>query len=153
MKKIYFIFSLCLVSFVSLAESPDTGEEIQFCYDGSKRAENSVTPAGCMEAKREAAEKAMQSQLNKLKEHIRKNFDDPYHLNDEDGETIARVFLQHLSASQNAWIKSRDDLCLAAVSLMGEWASSRNVAMSQCIINLNKSRIDELESYFLTGNN
>ncbi len=149
MKQIYFVFCLYLIPFSSLAERPDTGEEIQYCHDGNKKVENSVSPAGCMEAKREASEKVMSNQLHKLYGLIREGFNDPYQLNGEGGETIDQVFLQHLSMSQDAWIKSRDNLCLATVSLMGEWASSRNVAMSQCIINLNKSRIAELESYFI----
>lgn len=149
MKKNYFIFLLIFISAPSVAKRPDTGEEIQYCYDESKRAASFDTPAGCMEAKREDSEKAITAQLVKLNEHIRERFNEPYHLNGEEDETIDRVFLQHLRTSQDAWIKSRDNLCLATTSLMGEWASSRSVALSQCIINLNKTRINELESYFL----
>lgn len=149
MKKICFIFYLSLIPLSSLAERPDTGEEIQYCYDRNNSIENSVSPAGCMDAKREASEKVMHDHLNKLYGHIKEEFNDPYQLNGEEDKTIDQVFLQNLSLSQDAWIKSRDNLCLAAVSLMGEWASSRNVAMSQCIINLNKSRIAELERYFI----
>lgn len=150
MRATYYIFFLCLIPFTSLGERPDTGDDIQQCYSGDQDAASSVMPEDCMEAKREASEKVMKSKLNKVNEYIRKRFNDPYHLNnDENSETIDEVFSQHLTVSQDAWIKSRDNLCQATVSLMGEWASSRSVAISQCIIKLNKSRTDELEDYFI----
>lgn len=154
MRVTYYIFFLCLIPFISLAEMPDTGDDIQQCYSGGQDAASSVMPEGCMEARREASEKVMRATLNKVNEHIRKRFNDPYHLNHhENSETIDEVFSQNLTVSQNAWIKSRDNLCLATVSLMGEWASSRSAAISQCIIKLNKSRTDELESYFIGEDN
>lgn len=99
----------------------------------------------CLDKQKQVSETVLSNEIKSLKKRVNENYDDPYHLDDADGDTINDVFISKFNASQAAWEKARDALCDANASLMGEWAATRGDSMMVCEINMNSQRVAVLK--------
>lgn len=143
MRHFFIAAFLFFTSIQIYAENPASRSLIDECAKKSRDWDSSI--AACMEAHKEASDKKLNIYIKNLKKKIKQNYDDPFHLNDLDGEKINEVVLRDFDKAQQDWENNKQLLCEANANLMGEWAAAHGIEVAVCEIKMNQRRIDELQ--------
>jgi len=97
----------------------------------------------CMESSRESSEKKLSAVLNDFYKAVKYNHDDSYNLDDQNTKK-SDVYIKYFEESQKQWVLSRDNFCNAIISASGSYALHSTPILDQCIINMNKRRVEEI---------
>ncbi|WP_342321631.1 lysozyme inhibitor LprI family protein [Kosakonia sp. BYX6] len=146
--QIVFI-ALSLATFATQAASFQFGKEVKNCLTLPSFGDNVKTQSQCKEEAKAASEKSLNNTITRLHKRIKDDYNTPYHLNDIDGVKIKDVFWEKFINSQKSWSSSREEICSAMASLVGEWAESQDDIQTQCILDQNKGRERYLKEIYL----
>lgn len=150
MKIIKFVFiTLSLSIFSSGAVTFNLGNEIKHCLTLPAYGDNVKTQSQCRDEAKASSEKSLNETISRIQAAINDDYDTPYHLNDIEGVKIKDVFKEKFSNAQKLWLASRNEICAASASLVGEWATSQDDIQTQCIIDQNKNREQQLKAMYM----
>lgn len=137
------IIGVLFITAMSLnAKEVDVDALFKGCFEKSQDWDSSL--AACMEAHKEVSAKKLNLSIRMIKKNIKHNYDDPFHLNDLEGEKINDVVLRDFDKAQQAWENNKHLLCEANANLMGEWAATHGIEVAVCEIKMNQRRMEEL---------
>ena len=119
------------------------GNEVKKCYSVGQYAD--VSPAECIEqAARESNKTLKQAVDDKMRKiNTYEPYAEPYSM-EQGGENIKNVYGKAFRESQQLWEQSRDRLCTAIATPSGNATDSYNAGYMQCIINMDRRRLEEL---------
>lgn len=136
MKKSIFLILCTFWVGSAHAESIYGGKELSACS-------NVQDIDQCMKTALGTSEKQLSDLLSKFYKAVEFNHDDSYGL-DGAGPKKSTVYLKYFKKSQSLWVSSRDNYCDAMISASGSYALHSTPSLEQCIINMNKRRMDEI---------
>lgn len=150
MKIIKFVLiTLSLSVCSSEAVTLNLGKEVKHCLTLPAYGDNVKTQEQCRDEAKALSEKSLNETISRIHAAINDDYDTPYHLNDMEGVKIKDVFWEKFSNAQKLWLSSRNEMCAASASLVGEWATSQGDIQTQCIIDQNKNREQLLKATYL----
>jgi len=146
-KKVILI-ALSISAFNVEAVNFKLSKDIQHCLSLPAYG-NEKNQSQCKDELMAKSERQLNEKITKIHLMINTDYDTPYHLNDIEGSKIKDVFWEKFLKSQKLWQTSRDELCAASATLVGEWATSQDDIKTQCILDQNKDREEFLEGLYL----
>ena len=125
------------------------GEQIQQCLSLPAYGESVKNQMQCKEELKAASEKSLKETIAKIHSTINEDYNSPFHLNDPNGALIKDAFWEKFDKSQTLWVASRNELCAASATLVGEWAASQDDIQTQCIVDQNRTREQLLKTMYM----